>query len=101
MGQGERRFPISGGTVVCTTSYVMRNGSPILMVSHDADGEGRTGWQFHAGNDDYEPEVLMLVTLDEVLRLDPSITEVADLAPNWEARRRTKGGPWVRKPSDP
>lgn len=43
----------------------------------------------------------MLVALEEVVRLDLSTLEVADLPPGWEARRESLAHPWSRSESPP
>jgi hypothetical protein len=79
-----------------TTRQVVRGGEPILAVFHDAE-DGT--WQFHTGAAPRMAD-LMIVSLHEVVDLDPSIAELADLPPGWEASRRTPGEPWQRRVSE-
>lgn len=81
---------------VFTTRQVMRDGRPILWVSHDAEDGA---WQFHSG-EAVEVADAMLVSLRSVFRLDPSIGELADLPLVWKAWRTAPGDPWRRQPSD-
>lgn len=80
-----------------TTRQVVYSGRPVLLVTHDADDGG---WQFLHGdvvsNDD-----AMIVGLGEVLKLDPTVAEVADLPLGWCAYREFIGGPWTREPRPP
>jgi hypothetical protein len=39
----------------------------------------------------------MLVALEEIVRRDPSIAELADLAIGWQAWRERPGAAWVRE----
>jgi hypothetical protein len=38
--------------------------------------------------------------MGEVLTLDPSLREIADLPPGWIARRDSPSDPWVRERND-
>lgn len=77
---------------VFTTTHVLKEGRDIVRVFHDADDHG---WQFHCAGD-VEMKDAMLVSLAEMVRHDPSITEVADLPPGWQAWRKGKGDAWQR-----
>lgn len=76
-----------------TMRQVMDRAEPILLVSHDADDHG---WQF-IGSTDANMKDAMLVCLHEVVRVDPTVLEVADLPPGWQALRDHAGGPWTRR----
>jgi hypothetical protein len=78
---------------VVTTAAVLA-GAPILMVSHDADDGG---WQFLCGTSN-APEEGRIVHLEEIVGMDPTVTEVADLALGWLAFRSAVGGEWHREP---
>lgn len=80
-----------------TMRQVMNGLEPILLVSHDANDHG---WQF-IGSTAACKEHAMLVCLEHVVHLDPSVMEVADLPPGWEAVRSFAGGPWMRRESPP
>lgn len=73
----------------------MRKEEPILLVSHDEEDHG---WQF-IGSTDANMEDAMVVCLEEIVRIDASTLEVADLPPGWEAVRESSEHPWVRRPS--
>jgi len=70
---------------------------PILEVSHE---EEDGAWQFHSGQT-VTTKDLMIVGLDEIVRLDPSIAELADLPLGWQAQRQSINEPWVREPQPP
>jgi len=76
---------------------VMDGSEQILLVSHDEDDQG---WQF-IGSSDASMTDAMLVALEEVVRRDPTVIEVADLEPGWQALRDFVGGPWTRRPHPP
>lgn len=78
-------------TAVITTKYVMRQQSPILLVCHFADGF----WQF-SGEEEQLPDTdYLVVGLAEVVALDSSISEVADLPLGIGASRVDKGATWT------
>ncbi|HWD90747.1 MAG TPA: hypothetical protein VG938_00210 [Verrucomicrobiae bacterium] len=72
---------------------IMDGSEPILLVSHDEDDHG---WQF-IGTSDASLTDTMLVALGEVVKIDPTVLEVADLKPGWQALREFVGGPWSRR----
>jgi len=88
-------FDVPPNEAVVTTSYVTRDRMPILYVSHEVDEEGGVLWQFHCGNGDYEPTVLQLVGLNEILQLDPGITALATLPLGHKATRVSQAGTWL------
>ena len=77
---------------VITLRSIVFGGEPILHVTHDADDHG---WQF-LGNGDAKESDAAVVGLDEIVKLDPSVLEVADMPPGWHAWRRSKSSPWER-----
>ncbi len=76
-----------------TVRQIVEGGQPILLVARDAE-EG--GWQFLTGGE-FNMDDGMVVGLEEMWELDPTIAEVADLQPGWEATRERVGGPWKRR----
>lgn len=76
---------------VFTTTNVLAGTHPILIVSHDKDGD----WQFLCGTTN-RSEDGKVVSLESVFKLHPSIAEVADLPEGWRAVRDTEEGPWRR-----
>jgi hypothetical protein len=61
-------------------------------VCHDGDDGG---WQFLTGQD-VRMEDALLVALEEVVKLDPSVGQLADLPVGWKASRERVGAPWKR-----
>lgn len=78
-----------------TLRQILHEGASILHVTHDEDDHG---WQF-LGWEDANVDDGVVVCLAEMLRLDPSVREVADLPPGWHAWRAAKGEPWTREPN--
>src|SRR5687767_13668168 len=84
--------------VAFTVRQVLDGSEPILLVSHDADDDH--GWQF-IGTSDASMADAKLVCLEEIARVDPTILEVADLPPGWQAVRDAVGGVWTRRQHRP
>ena len=79
---------------VFTLRRIFREGKPILHVTHDKDDGS---WQFLDGGP-ADMEDAWIVGLGEVLNLDDTIAELADLPLGWMAWRATLTSPWQRKP---
>jgi hypothetical protein len=75
-----------------TTRQVIREGSPILLVSHDAEDGS---WQFLTGGV-FSVTDGMIVALHEIVKHDPTVCELADLPLGWEAHRDSIGSSWRR-----
>jgi hypothetical protein len=87
-------FDVPPGEPVVTTTHVTSGQQPILLVTHERDGADVI-WQFHCGNGDYRPEILQLVRLDEIVRLDPTVRSVASLPVGHRAQRQTGSEEWT------
>jgi len=74
--------------------HVMRCGERISRVSHGTEGR----WQFHYAGEKLVSE-MMIVTLEDILELDPSIAELADLPEGYSASRDGLGAPWRKERS--
>jgi hypothetical protein len=86
-------FDCTDSTGVFTTARVLEDGFPILVVSHDEDGD----WQFLCGTTtDYED--CRLICMGCALERDSSLAEIADLPMGWFAERDSVGKPWERFP---
>jgi hypothetical protein len=77
---------------VITLRQIIFGGKPILYVSHDADDGG---WQFLDGGDAREEDAAV-VLLAEIVRLDPTVQQLADLPLGWCAWRTDAGKAWER-----
>lgn len=83
-----RTFEEEKNTAALTLRSIMQAGKPILYVSH-ADGD----WQFLSGETPRIADALV-VRLEEIFQLDPTIAELANLPVDWEAWRNTPLEPW-------
>ena len=91
-------FTEAENTACFTQRHVVEQGHPILLVAHDAD-DGC--WQFLDGSDNLKMSDGKLVTLGDMVQIDPSLAEVADLPVGWIAWRDDVDAPWEREPSEP
>lgn len=94
-GPGEWPFQDPVNAVCFTTKRVAREGYPVLLVTHDVDGD----WQVLCGTTNEEDQA-MLVCLGCAFERNPSIREVADLPLGWTAWRDAPGKPWEREPKE-
>lgn len=68
-----------------TNKNIAFDGAPILQVFHDAEDHG---WQF-LGLGEQNSDDIALVSMAEIVTLDPSVKEVAHIEPGWFAWRET------------
>lgn len=94
--QSPWRFHEGKNRAVFTTIGVLDGTHPILLVSHDAEGD----WQFLCGTTNW-PEDGRLVCLGNVVEQHPAIVELADLPTGWQAVRDAPDQPWRRIKSEP
>ena len=80
-----------------TTRQVLREGMPILLVTHD---ESDGGWQFLHGGE-MEAADGLVAGPGETIDRDPSLAELANLPLGWRAWREARGAPWQRRPAIP
>ena len=78
--------------VTFTLRSIVFDGEPILYVVHDADDHG---WQFLDGKP-IDMANAALVCLEEIVKRDPSVLELADMPPGWSATRSSVTAPWQR-----
>jgi hypothetical protein len=67
---------------------------PVLLVSHDTDGD----WQFLCGTTN-RTEDGRLVSLGCIFERDRTLASVADLPEGWRASRAAVGADWCREKS--
>ena len=75
-----------------TVRQIVEGSAPILLVARDAEDGG---WQFLTGG---RVDVAdgMVVSLRSMFERDPTIAELADLEPGWQATRKRVGAAWKR-----
>jgi hypothetical protein len=81
-----------------TLRQIVRDGAPVLLVTHDEDDHG---WQFLDGSEVPSASDAMIVCMSHIVETDPTLYELADLPPGWRAWRTSARGEWVREESPP
>ena len=90
-----KKFKEADNTAVFTTKFVLNEGKEITLVYHDEDDGA---WQFFSDDkfDDFE-NVAKIVGLSEIIDMDNSLLDLADLQEGYFAQRRSKGEKWIIK----
>lgn len=78
---------------VFTSKNIVKKANWIQFVSHDEDDGA---WQFHplGGTEEEDASV---VSLKEIVEIDPSVASLFDLPLGWRAWRETKDDNWQRE----
>ena len=89
-------FPDPDDSSAYTSSKVLHDKHPILMVSRDQEGD----WQFLHGAVG-EDDKCHLICLGCAYGWDRTVGQVADLPLGWQAIRSSVNEPWERLPPEP
>lgn len=81
--------------VTFTTRFVAKEGYPIVLVTHDDDGD----WQFLCGTTN-EGDDIVISCFGCIYERHPFIKEFADLPKGWLAWREDENSPWYREPQE-
>lgn len=79
-----------------TLDRILDGTAPVRLVTHDEDDDA---WQFLDG-DHVNEEDARLLSLADMLRLDPSLIPLVNLPPGWYAWRADPDSPWQRGPGE-
>jgi hypothetical protein len=90
----EWKFEDPKNVAVISTRKIFRRGGWIAYASHDDDED--QAWQFYGNEAEVDYDDLILVGLVEVVELDETVAQLADLPVGWHAWRDTKTSPWRR-----
>jgi hypothetical protein len=91
------KFSDPENVAVVTTQAIIRGRDWIGLVTRDAaDG----AWQFLPITGAPDLALVSVVSLKNIVTLDASVTELADLAFGWRAWRTTKEALWQRSSAD-
>lgn len=89
----KNNFAESLNTAVFTTKYVLEKTSPILYVYHyEEDG----AWQF-SGKEECADSDYRVISLEEMINIDRSILELAELPLGSKAYRVDINSNWIVK----
>ena len=88
-----QKFKQAENTAVFTTKFVIMDKKDITYVSHDKEDGA---WQFFSDDhfDNFE-DVAKIVGLGEIIRIDSSLLELADMPDGFSAHRKFKGDKWT------
>jgi len=88
-----KKFKENDNIKVFTTKFILTDKKDITQVFHEVRN---AGWYFYSDDffDDGEAW-RKTITLREIIYLDSSVIEIADLEKGYGAHRRFKGDKWV------
>jgi hypothetical protein len=87
------KFREQPNTAIICNKKIINDGAWIAYVSHDlSDG----GWQFHTVDSELLEADAMVVSLKNIVDLDNSVVELADLPLGWHAWREAKTLKWEK-----
>ena len=88
-------FSDAQNTLVFTSKDIVNSGKWIHYVSHDADDGA---WQFHSIDGPPQDESdARLVLFKNIVKLDPTIAQLADLPIGWCASREAPDSEWKKQ----
>jgi hypothetical protein len=76
---------------VLTTRYVLESQSPVVYVAHDHDRY----WQFLGKEENLNEKDGRIISLGEMISLDPSIKDILWIQSGMSAHRHTIGEEWT------
>lgn len=89
----KKAFKDPPDTSVFTTKFVIEDKKTITYVSHDEDGGL---WQFFSNDDFKDLEVVARIAkLKELVDMDPTLLELADMPVGYYATRKDKDHKWI------
>jgi hypothetical protein len=88
------QFNKSPNTMVITLNAILNGEKPVLQVSHDEE-DGM--WQFLDGSKALDTDNARIVTLEEIFKIDESLSSLWDLPLGWKAERVNKEALWNRR----
>jgi hypothetical protein len=93
------KFRDAPNTVVISEKRLGQKGSWIACVTHDVE-DGM--WQFITnGTLELSLDQALVLSLGEIVAIDPSVNDVADLPLGWRAVRSTPESSWERTVTRP
>lgn len=90
------KFQDAQNVAVITSKHIIDGSAWIAYASHDEDDGG---WQFHTKNPLTENDAAV-VSLKNIVEIDNSVEDLADLPLGWFAWREGEKEPWQRRKTD-
>ncbi|ASE62552.1 hypothetical protein CEQ15_14135 [Chryseobacterium indologenes] len=75
---------------IITTRFVLENNSVIISVYKHTEGE----WQFFGNEDNISEDDARVISLKEILQIDPSLKALLDIDAGSHAYRESKEDNW-------
>src|SRR5450432_2879285 len=89
----DKKFIEASNTAVFTTKFVTTDNKDITYVTHDKDD---SAWQFFSSDKiDNLEDVAKIVGLGQIIKIDSTILELADMPVGHSAYRKLKGDKWI------
>lgn len=86
----EFKFTEAENTAVFTCCHVTDEQEPILIVTHDSDGD----WQFLCGADEHTEQDAKMISLGQAVTLDPTLNGLFEMPIGVGALREAVGEKW-------
>jgi len=77
--------------MVVTQLKIIEKKEPILFVLHDKEGD----WQFLTDDKYSDMDQVVELPLNDIIRMDSSIAQIAELTKGWKAVRTSTSLPWT------
>ena len=84
-------FDQAPNVAAVTSTHITKQRLPILLVTHYADDES---WGFQSGLPVTTADA-QIVAMKTIVEMDPTVAEIASLAPGYSAVRESVGGKWM------
>lgn len=75
---------------ILTTSHVLTTGSPVTFVLYDEDGD----WQLFGDDEVSDDEDAYLVSVEEILEMEPALRKLPDMQPGQAVVRDKDSTRW-------
>jgi hypothetical protein len=83
-------FDQAPNVAAVTSTHITVQRLPILLVTHYEDDDS---WGFQSGRPVTTADA-QVVAMKTIVEIDPSVDEIASLAPGYSAVRESVGGEW-------
>jgi hypothetical protein len=88
-----KKFKEADNTAVFTTKFVVIDKKDIITVTHEKEDGA---WQFFSSDHfDHFEDVVKVVGLGYIVKLDNTLFELADMPEGYVAHRKFKGDKWI------
>lgn len=93
MSNNRYKFKEPETTACFVCEHVLNKTRPILLVTHDDDGEYEY-WQFLCGETDHGKAGVKITSMRKATEIDPSVNDLHDMPVGVRADRKSVKSPW-------